>query len=173
MTPSPTAQTTAVRPVSGPNALDLLRNDHRQILDLFALYAKGRETMEVSKKVMLAQRISRALVVHTAIEEEIFNPAIRETVDNAVLLLDIAEVENDVIKRLAKDVSSGTPSVDPLFDAKVAVLELYFREHVRLKEEQLFPTIRKTALELSALGEQLALRRKEALAAIGNIEMQS
>jgi hypothetical protein len=171
MTPSQSTQTTA-RPAP-PNALELLRNDHRQILDLFALYAKGRGTMEVAKKTVLAQRICRALAVHTAIEEEIFNPAIRETVEGSTMLLDMAEVENDVIKRLANEVSSTTPSIDALFDAKVAVLDKFFREHVRLKEEQLFPTIRKTPLELAALGEQLALRRREALAAIGNIEMQS
>jgi hemerythrin superfamily protein len=172
MTPSPSAQTTTAKP-SGPNALDLLRNDHRQILDLFSAYDKGRETMEVSKKTALAQRISKALAVHTAIEEEIFNPAIRETVESVIYLLDIAEVENSTIKRLANEVSSSTPSIDPRFDAKIAVLDKYFREHVRLKEDQLFPKIRKTALELSALGEQLALRRREALAAIGNTEMQS
>src|SRR5205085_886690 len=131
MTPSPSIETTATRPASGPNALDLLRNDHRQILELFAVYGKSRETMEVSKKTTLAQRICRALAVHTAIEEEIFNPAIRETVGGAVMLLDMAEVENAIIKRLANEVSASTPSIDPRFDAKIAVLDRYFREHVR------------------------------------------
>src|SRR5690349_7283191 len=172
MTPSASAQTT-IGPGAGHNALELLRNDHRQILDLFSLYTKGLETMDVAKKTALAARIAKALAVHTAIEEEIFNPAIRETVESVTMLLDMAEIENTVIKRLASDISSSTPSVDPRFDAKVLVLEKYFRDHVRLKEDQLFPKIRKTALELSALGEQLALRRKEALAAIGNTEMQS
>ena len=172
MTLSASAQTTA-RPSSGYSALDLLRNDHRQILDLFAAYSKGRDTMDVAKKTALAARIIKALAVHTAIEEEIFNPAIRETVEDATMLLDMAEVENATIKRLAGDVSSGTPSVDARFDAKMAVLENYFKEHVRLKEEQLFPKIRKTSLELTALGEQLALRRKEALIAIGTTETQS
>lgn len=129
--------------------------------------------MEVAKKTALAARICKALAVHTAIEEEIFYPAIRETFEGATMLLDMAEVENGTIKRLAMEVSSSAPSVDPRFDAKVAVLEKYFKEHVHLKEAQLFPKIRKTMLELGALGEQLALRRKEALAAIGNAEMQS
>jgi hypothetical protein len=172
MTPSASAQTTT-RPSSGYGALDLLRDDHRQILDLFTAYSKGRETMEVAKKTTLAARISKALAIHTAIEEEIFNPAIRETVEGVTMLLDMAEVENATIKRLANEVSSSTPSVDARFDAKMAVLESYFKEHVRLKEDQLFPKIRKTTLELAALGEQLALRRKEGLAAIGNTEMQS
>jgi len=148
MTPSASAQTTA-RPGTTHSALELLRNDHRQILDLFSLYAKGMETMDVSKKTALAGRICKALAVHTAIEEEIFNPAIRETVEGVTMLLDMAEVENATIKRLANDVSSSTPSVDPRFDAKIAVLEKYFREHVRLKEDQVFSRIRKTSLELS------------------------
>jgi hypothetical protein len=164
---------TTTRSAAGPNVLEFLRGDHQQIFDLFSAYNKGRETMEVAKKSTLAARICKALGVHTSIEEEIFDPAIRETVEGVTLLLDMAEVENSIIKTLAGEVSKSTPSIDPRFDAKIAVLEKYFREHVRLMEDQLFPKIRKTALELTALGEQLALRRKEALAAIGNTEMQS
>jgi hemerythrin superfamily protein len=160
------------RPVA-QDAVELLRNDHRQINELLGLFAKTQETMEVSKKTTLVARLCRAVAVHTAIEEEIFYPAIRETVGDAAALLDIAEVQHEAIKRLAKDLASSTPSVDARYDAKVAVLDIYFKDHVRLEEERLFPKIRKTALELSALGEQLALRRREALAAIGNIEAQS
>ena len=172
MTPAPSPQPAAVKPPRSESALDLLRNDHRQILNLFDTYMKGRESMEVSKKTMLAARLCKALGVHTAIEEEIFNPAIRETVESATFLLDVVEIENSVIRRLAKDVSVSTPSTDPRFDAKISVLDKLFREHVRLKEEKLFPTIRKTSLELMALGEQLAHRRRDALAASGNTEMQ-
>lgn len=163
----------AVKPQQSMSALDLLRNDHRQILELLSLYLKGRESLEVSKKTTLAGRICKALAVHTAIEEEIFNPAIRETVEGSTFLLDVVEVENSMIRHLANEVSSSTPSTDPRFDAKISVLDQFFREHVRLKEEKLFPTIRKTSLELAALGEQLALRRRDALAAIGSTEMQA
>jgi hemerythrin superfamily protein len=158
---------------SAQDALELLRNDHRQINELLSLYARTQETMEVAKKTTLVARLCRAVAVHTAIEEELFYPAIRETVVDAGPLLDIAEIQHDAIKRLTKDLAASTPSVDPRYDAKVAVLDGYFKDHVRLEEEQLFPKIHKTALELFALGEQLALRRREALAAIGNTEAQS
>jgi hemerythrin superfamily protein len=157
----------------GPDALELLRNDHHQINELFGIYAKGQATLEVPKKTTLVMRICRAISVHTTIEEEIFYPAVREITEGTALLVDIAEVQHDTIKRIARDLSSSTPSVDARYDAKVAVLDRYFKDHVRLEEEQLFPKIRKTALELAALGEQLALRRKEALATIGNTETQS
>ena len=155
------------------DALELLRSDHRQIIDLLDSYVKNHETMEVAKRVTLVGRLSRALAVHILIEEELFFPALRETVEDIVPLVDVAEVESAAIKRLAGDLSTTTPSLDPRYDAKVAVLAKYVREHLRLVEEQIFPKLRKSALELSALGEQLALRRKEALATIGNTDLQS
>ena len=53
------------------------------------------------------------------------------------------------------------------------MLDGYFKEHVQLEEGQLFPKIHKTALELGALGDQLALRRKELLASLSSTEAQS
>ena len=143
------------------DALELLRADHRQITDLMDRFAIGQDTMEVAKKVTLVARLRRALDLHSTIEEKLFFPAIRETVEGASLLIDIAEVELASMRRLSDDLATTTLAVDPLYDAKVAVVSKNFRAHVQSVENQLFPKIRKTTLELSVLGEQLAFAPKE------------
>ena len=160
-------------PPTRQDALELLREDHRLIAGLFDSYAESQETLAVAEKSALVARICNALTVHAAIEEEIFFPAIRETVDAAGALIDIAEVEHASIKRLSDDLSATTPSLDSLYDAKVAVLGRYFSDHVHQQEDQLFPRIRKTAVELTALGEQLALRRSKAIAQLDGHGSQS
>jgi len=163
----------ATDPPIRQDALELLRDDHRLIAALFDSYAKCQQTLDVAKKTALVARICNALTVHAAIEEEIFFPAIRETVDGAGVLIDVAEVEHTSIKRLSDDLSATTPSLDSLYDAKVAVLGRYFNDHVHQQEDQLFPRLRKTAVELIALGEQLALRRSKAIAQLDSPRSQS
>ena len=58
-----------------PDAIALLKADHRQVEEWFSQFDK---TNSKSKKQQLAARICDALTVHTTIEEEIFYPAFIE-----------------------------------------------------------------------------------------------
>src|SRR4051812_8114342 len=75
------------------SAIELLKQDHREVEEMFEEYEDIREGGDEATKEQLAQNICAALKVHTQLEEQIFYPAAREaTGDND--LLDEAMVEH-------------------------------------------------------------------------------
>lgn len=105
------------------------------------------------------------LTVHATIEEEIFYPAAYEALDDDDLL-DEAEVEHASAKALIAEIEASQVG-EPLFDAKVTVLGEYIDHHVQEEEKELFPECRASGMDLKALGEQLAARKAELMAAQG------
>jgi hemerythrin superfamily protein len=138
------------------DAIALLKEDHRAVEKLFKEFegAKGE-----GRKEKLARRICMELTVHTKIEEEIFYPACKGKVDED--LLKEAYVEHDAAKLLIAEIEAGSGESDDYFDAKVQVLSEQIEHHVEEEEKELFPELRKAELDLKALGEQLAARKKE------------
>ena len=142
---------------SRPDALSPLIADHRDVDDYFDQY----ETLtDDTAKKALADKICLALKVHARIEEELFYPTAREeTGDND--LIDEAIVEHMGPKTLIAQIKAGAPR-QPLYDAKVKVLGEQVRHHV--KEEELFPEVRQTTIDLDALGAKLVARKAELMA---------
>jgi hemerythrin superfamily protein len=139
------------------DALELLHSDHQQVEDLFAQFEKARTA---DRKEKLAAQICSELKVHTQVEEELFYPAAREALPNGDLL-DEATVEHGAAKALIEQIEASGPQ-EPLFDATVMVLSEYIKHHVNEEENELFPQLRETDLDLVALGEALS-ERKSAL----------
>jgi len=155
-----TATRTSERRRARPqDAIQLLRADHRKVQDLFDQFEKSRGD---DRKAKLAQEICTELKVHAQIEEEIFYPAAREALKEQDLI-DEATVEHASAKELIAQIEQAQAG-DELFDAKVTVLGEYIKHHVKEEHSELFPKLKKTKLDLKALGEQLA-ERKEALMA--------
>lgn len=144
-----------------PDAIALLKPDHREVDAMFKAYEK---TDDDAKKQKLANDICIALTVHAQIEEEIFYPAAYEALDeDGDDLLDEAEVEHASCKSLIAEI--GTMSVgEPLSDAQVKVLGEYVKHHVEEEESGMFPECRDADMDLKALGEQLAMRKQELVA---------
>ncbi|HEY8004093.1 MAG TPA: hemerythrin domain-containing protein, partial [Phenylobacterium sp.] len=59
----------------GPDAITLLKEDHRAVEKLFGQFEKAKDT---DRKKALADKICLELRIHMQIEEEIFYPASRE-----------------------------------------------------------------------------------------------
>jgi hemerythrin superfamily protein len=140
------------------DAIALLKEDHRTVEKLFKDFedAKGE-----GRKEKLARRICLELTVHTKIEEEIFYPACNGKIEED--LLKEAFVEHDAAKLLMAEIEAGNGQSDDFFDAKVQVLSEQIEHHVKEEETELFPQVRKAEIDLKALGEQLAERKKELL----------
>lgn len=100
--------------------------------------------------------------MHTQVEEEIFYPAVRRPIHDGDLM-DEAVVEHASAKELIAQILAMDPSED-LYDAKVTVLSEQIEHHVKEEEGDMFPKVRKTGVDLDALGEEMAAR-KEQLAA--------
>jgi hemerythrin superfamily protein len=152
-----TKRKTASRKTS-PDAVKLLKDDHRQVEDWFAQFEK---TTSGSKKQKLANQICLALRVHTQIEEEIFYPACREAglEDD---MMDEADVEHDGAKKLIEEIETGKAG-DDHWDAKVKVLSEMIKHHVKEEEQRdgMFAKAKKADLDLDALGAQLESRKAE------------
>lgn len=143
-----------------PDAIALLKADHRKVEELFESFEKARG---VERKQTIAKQICTELIVHTIIEEEIFYPACRGAVEDD--LLDEGYVEHDGAKVLIAEILSSAPS-EEFYDAKVKVLSEQIEHHVEEEEkrvEGMFSQARKAGLDMDALGEQMAMRKQQAL----------
>ena len=145
------------------DAIKLLVADHKEVKALFKDYNKKAEKgASAEVRQALAQKICLMLKVHTQIEEEIFYPAARVTIDDDPLL-DEATVEHASAKDLIKQIERMSPDQD-LYDAKVKVLGEYIEHHVKEEEEELFPEVKKSEADLAELGASMAARKKALLA---------
>jgi hemerythrin superfamily protein len=142
------------------NALKLLEKDHDEVDTLFKQYESGQEDMKAAQKQKLATQICDMLTVHATIEEEIFYPAIRNLDEDTKDLVAEAAVEHQSLKDIIGRLESAPPS-DPLYDAGVKVLSEYVKHHVKEEENEIFPKVRSSDIDLDALGEQLAERKAQ------------
>jgi iron-sulfur cluster repair protein YtfE (RIC family) len=136
------------------SALELLRQDHQDVEAFFAEYEKAGSR---GAKEATAAKICLALQVHAQIEEEIFYPAARQAISDKQLI-DEAIVEHDSAKKLIAEIEVMEEG-DQLLDAKVKVLEEQIRHHVEEEEQELFPKIEQSKLDIAALGRRLADRK--------------
>ena len=144
----------------GQDAIKLLKADHDEVEALFAQYEKQKKRNGGQRSELIG-KICTALTVHAQIEEEIFYPAARDAFDeDGDELLDEAEVEHSSIKSLVEQLEAIMPT-DELCDAKVKVLSEYVKHHVKEEEGGIFPKVKKTDLDLDALGTELAERKAE------------
>lgn len=145
---------------SDSDAIKLLKQDHDEVDALFKEYESMKEDAQPSDKARLAMVICGALTVHATIEEEIFYPAVRRLEEKTQELVEEAAVEHQSLKDIIARLEAAPPS-DPLYDAGVKVLGEYVRHHVREEENELFPKVRSSDLDLEALGQRLLARKSE------------
>ena len=69
-------------------------------------------------------------------------------------------VEHAAAKTLIAEIEAMKPG-QLLYDAKVKVLGEQVRHHVEEEEQELFPDLRESDLDLRALGSKLAARKVE------------
>ena len=142
-----------------PNALTMLRRDHKLVSDLFGEFEKKASRGDRAKMKEIAEKVCAELTVHAQIEEEIFYPALREAFPEHEEALDEAEVEHASAKELIAKIRSGPES--GLFEAQVCVLGEYVRHHVK-EEHALFSKIQKSRkCDFEELGTRLAERKAE------------
>jgi hypothetical protein len=144
------------RKASNPDAIALLKADHRAVEDLFSRYEKARTEKQ---KEELAEEICLELSIHAMVEEEIFYPACEEAVEEH--LLDEAYVEHDGAKSLIAELLSL--EVDEFRDAKVTVLREMIKHHVKEEEQRdgIFAQAKKSEMDLVELAERISARKEE------------
>jgi len=141
-------------------ATALLRADHKKVSGLFEDFEKTRSA---KKKKEIVAEICRELTAHTTVEEEIFYPAVQAALKDHELVPE-ANVEHASVKDLIAQVKDAEPDGD-MYDARVKVMGEFVKHHVKEEQNEMFPKAKKTKLDMFALGERMAARKAELLAA--------
>jgi len=144
---------------AGPDAIALLRADHRRVSALYDQYEGARS---VAKKKALVASICLELAIHAQVEEEIFYPAVKAALKDREMVPE-AQVEHASLKELIAQVQDKEPDGE-MFDAKIKVMSEYTKHHVKEEHSEMFPKARKTRLDMHALGARIAARKEELIA---------
>ncbi|SEK67086.1 hemerythrin domain-containing protein [Nitrosovibrio tenuis] len=142
------------------DAIKLLTDDHNKVKKLFKEFEKLSKKDDETGKEELAIQICKELSVHAQLEEEIFYPAVRAAIDDDDLMNE-AMVEHASAKDLIAQIQSMAVT-DPMYDAVVTVLGEYVNHHIEEEQNEMFPKVQKSDMNLEELGLEIA-ERKEAL----------
>jgi hemerythrin superfamily protein len=144
------------------DAIALLKQDHREINELFKRFEKAGDGAFKQKRKLVDQMIAE-LSRHASIEEQILYPWAREHIDQADDEVLEALEEHHVVKWLLWELEDLSPG-DERFDAKVTVMIENVRHHVTEEENELFSDLRDVATrtELLDLADALSAAKKRA-----------
>lgn len=151
-----------------PDALALLKADHKTVKDLFDDF---EEAEEKSEKGAIAQEAIKDLRVHSVIEEEIFYPAVRRALGaEAEEIMDESEEEHRVAKTIIEELLHEEAG-DEHFQAKFMVLAESIRHHIKEEESEMFKEAKEADdLDLHALAEQMMERKEELMSDDAELE---
>lgn len=135
------------------NALELLKQDHQRIADLFA----DAKTFTDMKR--LFESIKNQLEMHAHVEETVFYPEYQEHEAVKELVAD-AKTQHALIKELLRDLETQDgPEFENSFQTLMAEVQLHMTE----EETEIFPQIRSLTdgPDLSELGAELETDKME------------
>lgn len=140
------------------NALELLKNDHQKVSDLFE---KAEATENEKQKEKLFEQIAAELETHTHIEETIFYPALKEHDELKDIVLEAFE-EHKQVKTLIREMGSLSDGSEK-FDAKLKVMKENVEHHVEEEENEMFPQVEELfeESELEELGQKMEAAKLE------------
>ena len=141
------------------NATALLRQQHKQVRDLFK---KVEKTENPAQRRSLLDRIAGELQTHTKIEEEIFYPAVRGLgTEKAEDMIMEALEEHHVVDLVLAELPEVDPE-DERFEAKMTVLSELVDHHAKEEEKEMFKTAQRLGrATLDDLGKRMETRARE------------
>lgn len=139
------------------DAIDILIIEHEEVTALFEQF-RGLSARSTESKKRIAIDICDALTVHSLLEQEIFYPAVRSALKEGEMIAQ-AIVEHASARELIERIRTMEPE-NELFDATVKVLWDQVSRHAREEEEKMFPRLRKSKLDLVAIGARMMAYRR-------------
>jgi hemerythrin superfamily protein len=139
-----------------PEAVEMLREDHQKVKDLFEEFEKAEEDEE---KLRIVRTALNELKIHAALEEEIFYPAVRELIEDDDQM-DEALEEHHVAKLIMAELQDMEPG-DEHFDAKFKVLAESVKHHIQEEESEILPKAEEMELDQEQLGKEMTERKTE------------
>ena len=142
------------------DALKLLKEDHRKVKKLLGELESTTER-GVKTRQELFSKVKMELVVHEAIEEEIFYPALKAHPKTKEITLEAYE-EHHVVDTVMAEIE-GVAFDDERWGAKFAVMKENLEHHIEEEEGEMFKQAKQAfdPDELERLGESMAARKEE------------
>ncbi len=141
-------------------ATDLLKNQHREVEELFR-QLEGTE--DESVRTTLREQLANNLAAHAAIEEEIVYPAVMEAMGPNGRIRE--GLEEHAVAEFALYRLMQVSPMDETFSAKVAALKELVMNHVEEEESEILPAAEGELGErLEMLGERCEMRFMEKMA---------
>ena len=146
---------------SSYDALALLSATHKSVTAMLRAHERAARTATPLAKGKSALRICHQLQILGELKCEILYPAATAVLDGrATGVLAEARVEHATIQGLIGRIED-MPARDELFDWSMKALASHVLRKVRIEEQELFPRLRHSKLDLQGTGELLASRRLE------------
>jgi hemerythrin-like domain-containing protein len=140
------------------NGLELLKEDHRKVQELFEL-VKATESERQRKQLYM--KIKPEIETHTYIEEKVLYPALKKYEEFKEAALEAVE-EHSQVKTLLREIDR-LPEGSERFVPKLMVLIESVNHHIGKEEGEMFPKIegRFSGGQLEQMGRELEIAKKE------------
>src|ERR1700732_4889420 len=114
------------------NAMELLKQDHDAVKRLFSEFESAGDSTQDKRD--LVEQIIEELEIHSAIEEEMFYPAVRNA-DSKEAESEIEEALNghQQVKMLLQELSEMDAADEPAFSDKLKTLKQNVQQHVKVE----------------------------------------
>ena len=142
------------------DAMSLLKEDHRKVKKLLVELESTTERGVKTREELFA-KVKQELVVHEAIEEEIFYPALKEHPKTKEIALEGYE-EHHVVDTVMAEIE-GVAYDDEKWGAKFTVMKENLEHHIEEEEGEMFKQAKQVfdEDELAQLGESMKARKQE------------
>lgn len=141
------------------DVVSILKEDHEDMKNGFKYFDQicNRQTED---KKQLADGLCAFFMRHAIAEEEIFYPAVRQSIRHSRDMINEAIVEHACAKDLVAQIQVMQPD-EELFNAKVKVLGELIEHHIQEEEEEMFEKARNSSMDLVRLGELVEARKQQ------------
>jgi Hemerythrin HHE cation binding domain len=142
------------------DALRLLKDDHDKVKKLLGELESTTERGVKTRQELFA-KVKQELVVHEAIEEEIFYPALKDHPKTKEITLEAYE-EHHVVDMVMAEIE-GVAFDDETWGAKFTVMKENVEHHIEEEEGEMFTQARQVfdGDELERLGDTMKTRKDE------------
>jgi hemerythrin-like domain-containing protein len=141
-----------------PDALQLLRDDHRRVKELFR---KFEETADSRMKGQIVEEALKELTIHAQLEDEIFYPAVRREAGVEGEEMDEADEEHHVAEMLIEELWNMRPNSSH-YDAKFTVLAENVKHHIDEEESEILPKAAELGMgRMNELGAEMEERKMQ------------
>lgn len=134
----------------------LLKEEHRQIKDLFEVFESAPDTVT---RLQVAEQALQRLTVHAQVEEEFFYPGVRSLHDDRDVnaLVDEAIAQHRVAERLIDELQHMSATEDG-YRAKFRALAESVTQHMAEEEHDIFPRGARANINWDEVGALMQLR---------------